>query len=138
MKYQRLNANTLYVSAILFFYIGSHYRASLIHTRLKSSMLNFKRVRIQTGVSPQHPNFNRVQTGSRTMEACKQQNHMVACKQQNHGSMEAAELWKQQNHGSMQAAELWKHHNHGSMQAAELKHASSRTMIACKQQNDGL
>ena len=72
---------------------------------------------------------------------------MKACKQQNHASMQAAELWKHassrttvackhQNHCGMEAAELyieaWKQQNHGSMQAAELKHASSRTE-ACKQ-----
>ena len=53
---------------------------------------------------------------------------MEACKQQNYEAMQAEEPWvacKQQNCGSMQAAEL-------------SKHASSRTMEACKQQNHHL
>ena len=60
---------------------------------------------------------------------------MDACKQQNHGSMQAAELWK---HASSRT-EACKQQNYESMQAAEpWKHASSRTMKAFKQQNHGL
>ena len=60
---------------------------------------------------------------------------MEASKQY-HGSMQAAELWK---HASSRTMVAWKQQNYGSMEfeAAEpWKHANNRTE-ACKQQNYG-